>query len=166
MRDKATQSLYNTWSNMIQRCTNPNRKDWKNYGGRGISVCDRWRSSFKNFSADMGPRPPKLSIDRINNDGNYEPDNCRWATKREQALNSRLTNIEAVKAHADMRRAQTHCKYGHEFTPENTYLHKENRTCRLCRAAWDRFLYHGKTIPITELMYPIGKPGRKPKTKA
>lgn len=82
---------YNSWSGMIQRCYNPSAEQYGYYGGRGITVCDRWRK-FENFYADMGPRPePKAlySIDRINNDGNYEPDNCRWATAVEQVANRR-----------------------------------------------------------------------------
>jgi hypothetical protein len=74
---------------MITRCESPNRKRYSDYGGRGITVCDRWHD-FANFLADMGEKPTsRHSIDRINNDGNYEPENCRWATPLEQSANSR-----------------------------------------------------------------------------
>jgi hypothetical protein len=82
-------SLYKIWNNMKQRCTNPSGPRWSKYGGRGITVCERWASSFENFAADMGPRPsPAHSIDRINNNGNYEPGNVRWATTAEQNRNT------------------------------------------------------------------------------
>jgi hypothetical protein len=83
---------YRIWANMRSRCSNPNLGAVSgNYIGRGISVCERWSSSFVNFLADMGPRPsPRHTLDRIDNDGNYEPGNCRWATADVQRRNSRL----------------------------------------------------------------------------
>lgn len=80
---------YLSWCSMKSRCYNQNAVGFKLWGGRGITVCDRWASSFENFLADMGPRPKGTSLDRINNDGNYEPGNCRWATRSEQRRNSR-----------------------------------------------------------------------------
>jgi hypothetical protein len=78
---------YNVWYGMRRRCIDPNVRDYGRYGGRGIKVCDRWQK-FENFLADMGECPKDRSLDRINNDGNYEPSNCRWATPREQSANS------------------------------------------------------------------------------
>lgn len=82
---------YRSWASMVNRCTNPKTPNFANYGGRGITVCDRWRLSFVAFLADMGERPSlEHSLDRWpNNDGNYKPGNCRWATQSEQCRNRR-----------------------------------------------------------------------------
>jgi hypothetical protein len=82
---------YRIWGLMKARCYIPNNPGYADYGGRGVIVCDRWLESFENFLEDMGPRPPRHSIDRIDVNGNYEPGNCRWADHKTQARNKRST---------------------------------------------------------------------------
>lgn len=119
---------YGVWASMKGRCNNPNHQAYADYGGRGIKVCARWDTdqggSFENFLADMGEKPPELSLDRIDNNQGYSPENCRWATWSEQNLN---------------KRTQSHCKNGHPLTPETTYMRASGkRLCKICNAAYQK----------------------------
>jgi hypothetical protein len=172
---------------MKNRCYVVSNKQFNDYGGRGIEVCNRWlepRTGFHNFVADMGPRPTDNSLDRIDCNGNYEPSNCRWADRQTQQRNQRVSRrviIEGVDylacelaekyglktdtivdrarkglpfaevidpkrrvykdglalggaANGLRNKNKTHCKHGHPFDAENTYIHKRGRSCRACHA--------------------------------
>lgn len=104
-RVRGRSGAYVSWIMMLQRCTNPNSPDFKAYGGRGISVCPRWRS-FDNFFADLGPRPPRWSIERLDVDGNYEPGNCKWIPMNDQWKNQRKRRPSTVETQASMQAAR------------------------------------------------------------
>ena len=89
-RQKGVAPEYDTYRSVLKRCYNPSQKHYKNYGGRGISVCQRWLDGYENFLADVGRKPgPRYSLDRINNNGDYEPGNVHWATPKQQGRNRR-----------------------------------------------------------------------------
>ncbi len=122
-RDGKRSPTWLSWRSMHDRCSNPASDAWEWYGGRGITACARW-ASFEAFLADMGERPEGQTLDRIDPDRGYEPDNCRWATWHEQAVNRRPRR----KAEP-----QTHCNRGHEFAGENLYIAPDGRRqCRAC----------------------------------
>jgi len=108
MRGIRNHPLYNTWFKIKGRCKNPKDPAYKDYGGRGINVGERWlgQDGFINFCEDMGPRPERYTVERVNNNGNYEPSNCIWATRLTQAQNRRMkstnkTGVEGVSIDPD-----------------------------------------------------------------
>lgn len=135
---KAKTTIHNTWLNMRARCQDPANPGYVNYGGRGIKVCDRWEV-FENFYADMGDPPPNHSLERVNNDGDYTPDNCVWATRHEQSRNKR-TNVW-VTIDGETKLLSDWCKhYGISLGAVHTRLKKGwPIECALMEPKADRF---------------------------
>ncbi|WP_433460733.1 hypothetical protein [Micromonospora sp. CA-248212] len=116
--------IYRIWQDMVRRCTYPNHARFADYGGRGITVCERWMT-FESFFADMGERPRGRSLDRQDNDAGYSPENCRWATPQEQRQNRRPMAVRQT------------CAAGHPHSPENTRIDRQGkRRCRTCERLW------------------------------
>lgn len=139
--------LYSVWASMKARCYNPNNRRYADWGERGITVCDRWRNSYESFVQDMGARPtPKHSLDRIDNNKPYSPDNCKWSTASEQSLNKRVykTNtsghIRIYHYPNDNRWVSTYIKNNKTLTIGSfktldeaiDAYHKEVGVCRQC----------------------------------
>lgn len=128
---------YHTWHGMKSRCYNISHSHYKWYGGKGITVCDKWLT-FAGFYEDMGQRPFGMTLDRIDNSKGYYPENCKWSTKEEQLQN---------KIHGGPEK-KTHCIHGHEFTPENTYTtHSRGRLERGCKTC---ILRRGKESKVRD----------------
>lgn len=133
-----TSPTYHSWVEMRRRCLTTTFARYKDYGGRGITICDRWLESFVNFLADMGERPAGLTLDRIDNDGNYEPGNCRWATQSEQVRNQRPRNHE---------RDPDLCKHGHRLLIVGVWRNGGRLTCAECCKISKRRYAAKKNLP-------------------
>lgn len=171
-------SLYNIWNGIRQRCLNPRSAAYRLYGARGITVCERWLV-FANFFADMAPRPYKASIDRIDNNGNYEPGNCRWATHKVQANNCRSNVLIEINGETKTK-AQwaegTGLKYGtfhmrlnNGWTPEEAVsIELVPVNARGKKKTPGEYYWKSGASPLTEedvfdILY-LAKQGSSPKT--
>lgn len=177
-QNKGTTKEYRAWQGTKNRCYNKNNQDYKDYGGRGIKVCDRWLNSFENFLEDMGESPSKLhSIDRKDVNGNYEPENCRWATPKEQSFNRRNTRTYQfngkqmlladiakelnISIGAARQRILKHSSFSQPITKNKGYLivNKENGIF------YENISLAAKSINISKnILYPMLKGIRTNKT--
>jgi hypothetical protein len=144
-RKRKASPEYESWCKMRERCYNPKTVGFEYYGGRGIKVCDRWRESFKNFLDDTGPRPPGMSIERKDTNGNYEPGNCKWATRYEQS-NNRRSNVQVEIGGVTKNLSQWCVFLGVRTKSVRSRVSK----------GW---------YPIEALLTPIGKTGRRKGSK-
>lgn len=146
---------YGSWFNMKQRCLNINNPAFNRYGGRGIMICERWMV-FENFLADMGERPKGKTLDRIDNDGNYEPSNCRWTTSKIQARNSKISEeeknkrIEKKKKIKEEKRNRLLFKLHGSLVP---YDHTENGYKVLCKCKRAFILPKNRITKVFECSY-------------
>lgn len=150
------QALYSLWAGIKARCTNPGHSSYKNYGGRGIKMCERWLNDFPSFAHDMGPRPDGASIDRIDPNGNYEPGNCRWATAKEQANNKRDNHMLTHQG-----KTQTISQWAEETgIPYTTICNRINRRHWPVADALDKskrlITHNGKSQSIAEWASELG----------
>lgn len=175
--NRSKHPLYGIWTGMMRRCFRLSEPNYHRYGGRGITVCERWKD-FANFVVDMGPRPTKAhSIDRYpDNDGNYEPSNCRWATHAEQRANQayhqfvlhegRAVTMSDYRVIAGLSTKAIFagfkdgsipecCKRGHLFTLENTTVYDDQRWCGICRRASERRSWERRKPAEYHAMSPV-----------
>lgn len=124
-------STYTAWVDMKQRCSNPKTHSYRWYGARGVKVCDRWLDSFTNFLEDMGAKPDGRSLDRIDNYGDYEPTNCRWATHDQQVDNTRRNVICVVEG---------------QKVPLSLIVRTKNLSAKEARAIYKRIKVHGWSV--------------------
>lgn len=155
-RGRTTTRTFNSWLAMRQRCGYAKSVKYARYGGRGIRVCSRW-ACFENFLADMGPRPAGRTIDRVDLDGNYELNNCRWATPKQQAENRPRSSFATNSR-------KTHCPKEHPYAGSNLRVTSNgNRKCRTCERSRSRTASSRGIIPIAYKEIAVKK--AKPKTR-
>lgn len=161
-------SMYSIWTGIKGRCLNPKNTNYSRYGGRGIKVCDRWLHSFENFLADMGERPSKeYSIDRIDNNGDYCPENCRWATKKEQAnnrcsthrieYNNEIHSIAEISQLAGIDKTTLSMRYRKGAPPQTLFSKGDLRTTKRTLTDEDVSFIRNSGLKYKQCIIALGK---------